>query len=93
WSDMLAIPVDAPNLDNAYAFIDYILEAEVSADITNYVWYGNPNIAAREFIDEDILEDPGVFPPPGTELFTFEVRPPNIERLLTRSWNAVKAGN
>ena len=93
WSDMMTIPVDAPNLDNAYAFIDYILDPQVSADITNYVWYGNPNLAAREFLDEDLLNDPGVFPEPGTILFSIDVRPPEVERLFTRAWNAVRTAN
>lgn len=93
WSDMMVIPVDAPNLDNAYAFIDYILDPQVSADISNYVWYGNPNLAAREFLDEDLLNDPGVFPEAGTILFSIDVRPPEAERMFTRAWDAVRTAN
>lgn len=93
WSDMMAIPVDAPNLDNAYAFIDYILEPQVSADITNYVWYGNPNLAAREFLDEELVNDPAVVTEPGTILFTIDVRPPEAERMFTRAWNEVRTAN
>jgi putrescine transport system substrate-binding protein len=43
WFDMLAIPADAPNPENAHAFINFIMEPEVAADITNYVWYPNAN--------------------------------------------------
>lgn len=39
WFDMLAIPVDAPHADNAHAFINFIMDAQITADITNYVWY------------------------------------------------------
>jgi len=33
WFDMMAIPKDAKNVDNAYAFMDYILRPEVIADL------------------------------------------------------------
>ncbi len=93
WSDMMVIPADAPNPENAHKFINYILDPQVSADLSNYVWYGNPNLAAREYLDEDLLNDPGVFPGQGTHLFTMEVRPPNVERMVTRAWNAVRTAN
>ncbi|MCH8552794.1 MAG: polyamine ABC transporter substrate-binding protein [Natronospirillum sp.] len=93
WSDMMVIPADAPNPENAHKFINYILDPQVSADLSNYVWYGNPNLAAREFLDEDLLNDPGVFPDESAELFTMQVRPPAVERVVTRAWNAVRTAN
>lgn len=93
WSDMMAIPRDAQNVDEAHEFINFITDAQIAADITNYVWYGSPNAAAKEFIDPEILEDPGVFPPEGTNLFTFEVLPQNIERIMTRTWTSVVTGS
>ncbi len=92
WADMMAIPVDAPNVDNAYTFINYILEPQVSADISNYVWYGNPNLAALELLDEELLNDPNIFPDPSL-LFRIDVRPPAVERLFTRAWDAVRTAN
>ncbi|WP_020410895.1 polyamine ABC transporter substrate-binding protein [Hahella ganghwensis] len=92
WSDMMNIPKDAKNVEEAHIFINYILDPKVSANITNYVWYGSPNKAAREFIDEEILADPGIFPPEGTELFTFAVLPNKIERLMSRTWTKIKSG-
>ncbi len=61
--DSMLIPVGAPHKELAHTFINYILEPEVSAAITNETNYGNPNQAAREFIDEDTLDNPSVFPP------------------------------
>lgn len=91
WSDMMAIPKDAPNADEAHEFINFILDAQIGADITNYVWYGSPNEAAKEFIDPEILDDPGVFPVEGTNLFTFEVLPQKTTRYMTRVWTSVKS--
>ncbi|MFY0664860.1 MAG: polyamine ABC transporter substrate-binding protein [Natronospirillum sp.] len=91
WSDMMVIPADARNVDNAHAWINFALDAQIGADITNYVWYGSPNLAAREFIDPDILDDPGIFPEEDAELFTFEVLPPSVDRIRTRAWTRIKS--
>jgi putrescine transport system substrate-binding protein len=90
---MMAIPKDAKNVDEAHAFINFVLDAQIGADITNYVWYGSPNEAAKEFIDEEILDDPGIFPPEGTDLFSFEVLPNKVVRVMTRVWTSIKSGS
>ncbi|GAA5316364.1 MAG: putrescine-binding protein SpuD [Candidatus Pelagadaptatus aseana] len=92
WADMMAIPKDAPNLDAAYEFINFVLDAQIGADITNYVWYGSPNKAARAFIDDEILSDPAIYPPEGAKLFSLEMMPMKITRTMTRTWSKVKSG-
>jgi len=61
--DTLAIPVDAQHKYTAEIFINFILRPDVSAEISNYLWYGNANEAAREFTDPEILESPSIYPP------------------------------
>ena len=63
WIDVMAIPADAPHKANAHAFINYLLEPEVIAKITNYVAYANPNSAATSLVDPEIAADPGIYPP------------------------------
>lgn len=48
------IPAKAPNADAAYAFIDYLLQPEISAKCTEYIGYFSTNSAAEEYIDESI---------------------------------------
>lgn len=93
WADMMAIPADAANVEEAHAFINFILDPQIGADITNYVWYGSPNKAAEAFIDPEILSDPGIYPPEGTNLFTFEVLPNNVTRVKNRTWTTIKSGS
>ncbi len=62
WTDSLAIPRDAKHKYTAEIFINYILDAEVSAGIANYLWYANCNRAAEEFMDPEILESDAVYP-------------------------------
>jgi len=63
WVDSMCIPTDAPHKYTAEVFMNYILEPEVSAAISNFVVYASPNEKAEEFLDPTILEDPSVYPP------------------------------
>ncbi len=59
--DMLAIPADAKNPEAAHVFLNYLLEPQVMAEITNYVQFPNGNAAATPLIDEAIRTDPGIY--------------------------------
>lgn len=61
-SDTLAIFSGAQHPIAAHLFINHMLDAEVSAANTNYIYYMGPNAAAKEFIDPAILEDPAINP-------------------------------
>lgn len=63
WMDNFVIPKGSPNKENAEKFINFILDPEVSAEISKDFPYANPNLAAHEFIDEEILKHPAVYSP------------------------------
>lgn len=92
--DMMAIPDDAPNPENALKFIDYILQPKVAADITNYVYFANPNTAATEFVNEEVASDPGIYPPDEVRAKLFSLKPHSAryDRTLTRTWTTIKTG-
>jgi spermidine/putrescine transport system substrate-binding protein len=91
WVDNMSVPVDAPNAELAMVFIDYILDAKVGADLTNYIAYASPNQASIEsgFIDEEILEDPAIFPPAEQleNLFALEDTTAEAEQLYNDAWD------
>jgi spermidine/putrescine transport system substrate-binding protein len=62
WVDNLAIPRDAKHKKNAHLFINYILEAETSAAISNHLWYANPNAQARALALPDIQSSASLYP-------------------------------
>ena len=64
WVDTMAIPHNADNVCSAHAMINFLLDAENGAALTNYTYYGSPNEAATPHILDEILEDPGIYPPP-----------------------------
>lgn len=47
------IPVNAPNAENAYKFIDYILQPEISAKCYEYIGYYCTNKDAEQYISEE----------------------------------------
>lgn len=61
--DNFVIPKDAKNIRAAELFIDFIMEPEISAEISKEFPYGNPNAAAYAYIDEEIMKDEGIYPP------------------------------
>lgn len=94
WFDVMAIPADAPNPDNAHKFLDFIMRPEIAADITNYVWYASANASATELVDEEVTGDPAIYPPQEVKenLFPAVVQPPQYDRLMTRAFTKLKTG-
>jgi putrescine transport system substrate-binding protein len=94
WFDMMAIPADAPNPDSAYAFINYILEPQVSADISNFKRYANANLAAQPLVKPDVKDDPRIYPPQEQreKLAVQLADSPEHTRAITRVWQKFKTG-
>ncbi|WP_293761946.1 polyamine ABC transporter substrate-binding protein [uncultured Aquitalea sp.] len=92
--DMMAIPKDAPNPDAALKWINHILDPEVSAGITNKVFYPTPNIGAQKYVNPQIARDPGIYPPAQVmqTLFLLKPLPNDILRLQNRLWTQLKSG-
>jgi putrescine transport system substrate-binding protein len=94
WFDMMALPKDAKNVEEAYALIDYLLRPEVMAPIQDYVSYASGNAAALPLISAELRENKAVYPPDDVKakLFTLAVLPPEVDRLYTRIWTRLKTG-
>jgi putrescine transport system substrate-binding protein len=94
WFDTLVIPADAPNPDAAHEMINYLLEPEVTASISNYVAYANANDAAKPFMDPEILNDPRIYPTDEVlaRLFPDRASTQAVDRMRTRLWNKFKTG-
>ncbi len=94
WFDMIAIPSDADNVDNAHKFLDFLMDPQVIAGITNYVSYPNANASATQYVDEAIRNDKTIYPTDETKkgLFTMKTMPPKIQRTMNRVWTKFKTG-
>jgi spermidine/putrescine transport system substrate-binding protein len=63
WSDHMAIPVGAPNLDNAKIFINWLMDPENMAAASNFAGYNNAITGTADLMNEELKNDPAVIVP------------------------------
>ena len=92
WFDLLAIPRDAPNVSNAYLFINYLLDPHVMAAISDAIGFANANTAATPLLDASIAADAAIYPTieQRRRLFLPPEETPELARALTRLWQKFK---
>ncbi len=94
WFDNMAIPSDAPNADNAHAFINYMMRPDVIAKASNFIGYANGNLASQKMVDKAIFDNPNVYPPMSTvdKLWSSTIYDKKSQRDLTSTWRKMKRG-
>jgi len=92
--DVMVIPADAARPGNAHKFINYVLRPEVSASLTNKVFYANPTIASRQFVKPEVASNPTVFLPPADlkNMVAPDSLSNDLRRLMTRTYTSFKTG-
>jgi putrescine transport system substrate-binding protein len=94
WFDMLAIPKDAPDPDSAYAFLNYMMDPKVIANVSNFKRYADANAAAQALVLPEVKNDPGIYPTLAQRQ-TLAVQlsdSPDQTRAVTRVWQKFKTG-
>jgi putrescine transport system substrate-binding protein len=92
--DVMAIPADAARPGNAHKFINYILRPEVSAGLTNKVFYPNPNKESKKFVKPNVASDPTVFISDADmqKMALPEAINNDLRRSMTRIYTSFKTG-
>ncbi len=88
WFDQFAILKDSKNIDEAYQFIDFMLDAKNNAQAANYVEYATSNEAAFPFVRKDLIDDPVLYPSKN-ELSKIHIKQPYTQaeqKKMTRFW-------
>ena len=60
--DSMCIPTLSQEKDAAETFINFMCQPEISGANMDYIWYGSPISAAKEFMDEELAESEVVYP-------------------------------
>jgi putrescine transport system substrate-binding protein len=94
WFDQMVIPVDAPNVEAAHTFLNFIMDGQNMAAASNYVYYANGNEASQEFLVEDVIGDTAIYPDAATleNLYTTTPYDARVQRVVTRLWTTIKSG-
>ncbi len=92
--DSMVIPADSARPANAHKFINYMLRPEVSASLTNKVFYANPTTASKQFVKPEVASNPTVFLPPADlkNMVAPDSLSNDLRRLMTRTYTAFKTG-
>jgi len=88
WGDNFTIPAVSKQKESAEKLINYLLRAEVSAQIMNATYYWLPNDAAMPMVDEALRENPAIFPPASSLRGAEIILPlsPEGEELYKQAW-------
>ena len=83
-----------PNPAAAHKFINYLLQPEVIAPISNYVAYANANAKATPLVDAEVRNNPGIYPPAATQEKLVVLKTPTDKeaRNMSRMWTRAKTG-
>ncbi|HKU99778.1 MAG TPA: polyamine ABC transporter substrate-binding protein [Vineibacter sp.] len=94
WIDVMAIPKDSRNVEEAHRWIDYLLEPRVAAASSDAVGYANGNRAAVPLMKKEVSGDPLIYPPDAVRAKLFTISPGDQEntKLRTRLWTNIKTG-
>lgn len=94
WFDQMAIPADAQHVEEAHAFINYMMKPEVAAKASNFVFYANGNKASQPLLDKEVSGDTAIYPSDEVlgKLFTVQPYDPRTQRVITRSWTKIVTG-
>ena len=92
--DSMVIHKAAPRSDLAHKFINFMLDGRNSADLTNLIGSGNPNLDAQKYIKPELKANPAIFPPKDVQakLEQLQDLKPAQRRLRSRLWTEIKAG-
>jgi putrescine transport system substrate-binding protein len=94
WFTLLAIPRDAPHVTNAHVLINYLINPQVLAHVSNSTGFANANPSALPFLNASIAADTAVYPTPDQQrrLIAQLEDSPDQARAITRIWQKFKTG-
>ncbi len=90
--DSMVLHKSGPRPDLAHQFINFMLEGENSAELTNLIGAGNPNAAALPYIKQEIARNPAIFPDAETIKHLEFMKDFNRKqrRVMSRMWTEIK---
>lgn len=63
WMDTIAIPKTAPNVEGAYAWINFLLQPDVAVEVCKRLSFATPNQEAFNLLPPEIQNNQSLFPP------------------------------
>lgn len=93
WTDVIAVPKDAPNMEAAKTFVNWMMSPDVAAAASNYTGYSNAVAGSGEFLKDDLKSDPAVNTPAeyNERLRAYKACSPASKDLREKVWTKLKS--
>jgi len=90
--DSMVLHKSGPRPDLAHRFINFMLAGKNSAELTNLIGSGNPNLDALQYIRPEVVQNPAVFPSREQQAHLEMLRDldRHQRRVLSRIWTEIK---
>ncbi|QRM57663.1 extracellular solute-binding protein [Sinorhizobium sp. BG8] len=90
WMDNAVLLKDAPNPENGMKFLNFLMEPENIAAISNYARFPSAIEGAEKFMDKDLLASPEVSPAESTHGAFVEACPKEVQVYYDAIWTNLK---
>jgi spermidine/putrescine transport system substrate-binding protein len=90
WMDNVVLLKDAPNRENAIKFMDFLLEPENAAAVTNFARYAAGVTGVEPFLDAALSEAKEQNPPSDVEGVFVQACPEDIQVVYDQIWTRLK---
>ncbi len=89
--DAVCIPTSAKQKEAAEMYINFLCEPEVAAANIDYIGYSTPNTEAYHLLDEELQQDPIIYPDEETLANTeaFNYLPSETNMLMDKLWTEI----
>ena len=93
WLDSWVMTKDSRHKKAAAAWIDYMCRGDIAYQNFEYIYYSSPNTAAREYMDEEELENEVLFPDLSKyeHLEAYRYLGEETERMYYNYWKEIKS--
>ena len=90
--DAMCIPKACQEKEAAELFINFLSDPEISGENMNYICYGSPISAAKDFMDDYLAESPVVYPDDSVlaKGTSYDYLPPEVSRLVEKLFMEVR---
>ncbi len=90
WMDNVVLLKDAPNRANALLFMNFLLEPENAAAVTNYAQYTSGVTGVLVFLEESVANAPELSPPDGQKGEFIMACPQEVQAVYDKIWTDLK---
>jgi spermidine/putrescine transport system substrate-binding protein len=87
WMDNVAVLKDAPNMENAKKFQNFIMDPENAAMISAFAHYDNGITGTEKFLPKEMIGAPEINPPAGFKQIFVPACPPDVMEIYGKIWN------